>query len=125
MSDKVENVSSPLDSLKWGAVISLLIGVIAANYVYEDVSILYRAIGAVVGVVIAGLLAATTVKGAQFVGFSKDSHLEIRKVVWPSRQEAVQTTMIVLVATAIVSLLLWGLDGIIVRLVSFITGLGI
>ena len=49
---------------------------------------------------------------------------EVSKVVWPNRQEATQTTLIVLVATLIMALILWGLDGIIVRLVGFITGIG-
>jgi preprotein translocase subunit SecE len=43
--------------------------------------------------------------------------------VWPTRQEAVQTTAIVLVATLIMSLLMWGLDSILFELVGFITGL--
>jgi preprotein translocase subunit SecE len=43
--------------------------------------------------------------------------------VWPTRQEAIQTTGIVIVATLIMSLLLWGLDALLFELVSFITGL--
>jgi preprotein translocase subunit SecE len=125
MSEKIENVSSPMDMVKWLLVIGLLGGIVAANYLYEDISILYRALGAVVAVGFAGFIAASTVKGSSFLTFAKDSRIEVRKVVWPTRQEAVQTTMIVLAATVIVSLILWGLDGIIVRLVSFITGLGI
>jgi preprotein translocase subunit SecE len=51
--------------------------------------------------------------------------MEVRKVIWPTRQEAIQTTMIVLAATAFMSLILWGLDAILVRLVAFVTGVGI
>ena len=53
-----------------------------------------------------------TVKGRTAVAFAKESRTEVRKVVWPTRQEAVQTTGIVLVATLIMSLLLWGLDSV-------------
>lgn len=125
MSEKAENSSNPLDLVKWLVVLGLLAGIIAANYMYEDVSVLYRALIAVTIVVIAGVIAATTVKGSAFLTFAKDARVEVRKVVWPTRQEATQTTIIVLVATAFMSLLLWGLDLIIVQLVSFITGLGI
>ncbi len=125
MSEKAENPSNSLDMLKWLIVIVLLGGVIAANTYYQEVSVLYRALGAVALVVLAGFLASSTVKGSTFINFAKESRTEVRKVVWPSRQEATQTTMIVLAATAVVSLLLWGLDGIIVKVVSFITGLGV
>lgn len=125
MSEKTENSSNPLDLVKWLVVLGLLAGVIAGNYIYEDVSVLYRALAAVSIVAIALVIAATTVKGSAFLTFAKDSRTEVRKVVWPTRQEATQTTIIVLIATAFMSLLLWGLDLIIVQLVSFITGLGI
>ena len=59
------------------------------------------------------------------MSFAKESRTEVRKVVWPSRQEATQTTLIVVVATVIVALILWGLDGILVRVVGFLTGLEI
>ena len=109
---------------KWVIVFALLAGVITANYIYGELSVLYRAIGAVVLVAIAGFIAATTEKGNAFITFAKDSRMEVRKVVWPTRQETNQTTLIVMVATLVMGLILWGLDGILVRLVSFITGIG-
>lgn len=120
-----ENTSNPMDLFKWVLVIALLGGVVAANSMYGDISVLYRALGAVVIVGIALFIAASTIKGSTFLSFAKESRMEVRKVIWPTRQEATQTTMIVLVATLIVGLILWGLDGIIVRLISFVTGLGI
>ena len=125
MSENTENPSNPLDMLKWFIVIILLGGVIAANTYYEEVSVLYRALGAVVLVATAGFIASTTNKGSRFLTFAKDSRTEVRKVVWPTRQEATQTTLIVLAATVVISLLLWGLDGLIVPLVSFVTSMGI
>ena len=121
---KVENSSNPFDLVKWLIVFALLAGVITANYMYEDFSVLYRALGAVVGVVIAGFIAASTEKGSAFLTYAKESRIEVRKVVWPSRQEATQTTLIVLAATVVMALILWGLDGIIVRVVGWITGIG-
>lgn len=125
MSEKAENSSNPLDLVKWLVVLVLLGGAVAANTIYEDISVLYRALGVVAAVLVAGFIAASTEKGSSFLTFAKDARTEVRKVVWPTRQEATQTTIIVLVATAFMSLVLWGLDLIIVQLVSFITGLGI
>ena len=124
MSEKTENPSNALDMVKWLVVIALLGGLVTANTMYGEISVLYRALAAVVVVVIAGFIAATTNKGSAFLTFAKESRMEVRKVVWPSRQEANQTTLIVLLATLVMALILWGIDGILVRLVSFITGIG-
>ncbi|GEA10072.1 preprotein translocase subunit SecE [Alteromonas sp. KUL49] len=125
MSEKTENQSNPLDMLKWVVVFALLAGIVTANSMYgNDVSVLYRAIAAVVTVVVAGFIAATTEKGAAFLSFAKESRIEVRKVIWPTRQEANQTTLIVLAATLVMALILWGLDGIIVRVVGFVMSIG-
>ncbi|MFD3396614.1 preprotein translocase subunit SecE [Alteromonas macleodii] len=124
MSEKMENQSNALDMFKWVVVFALLAGLVTANTMYGEISVLYRAIAIVVVVGIAGFIAATTEKGSTFLSFAKESRTEVRKVVWPTRQEANQTTLIVLAATLIMALILWGLDGIIVRVVGFITGIG-
>ncbi|GEA08584.1 protein translocase subunit SecE [Alteromonas sp. KUL42] len=124
MSEKTENQSNALDMLKWVVVFALLAGLVTANTMYGEISVLYRAIAIVVVVAVAGFIAATTEKGSTFLSFAKESRTEVRKVVWPTRQEANQTTLIVLAATLVMALILWGLDGIIVRVVGFITGIG-
>jgi len=115
--------SGSLDSLKWIIVILILAGVVFANYFFGEESVLYRALGAVAGITIAGLIAMQTVKGHNAIAFAKESRTEVRKVVWPTRQEAVQTTGIVLFATFIMSLVMWGLDSTLFWVVGFITGL--
>ena len=124
MSEKTENQSNALDMFKWVVVFALLAGLVTANTVYGELSVLYRALAAVVVAVVAGFIAASTNKGSAFLSFAKESRTEVRKVVWPTRQEANQTTLIVLAATLVMALILWGLDGIIVRVVGFITGIG-
>ncbi len=62
-------------------------------------------------------------KGKATLAFAREARVEMRKVIWPTRQETLQTTLIVAAVTAVMSLILWGLDGILVRLVSFITSL--
>ncbi|WP_411360540.1 preprotein translocase subunit SecE [Pseudidiomarina salilacus] len=124
MSATSETQSSSFDSIKWIVAIALLAAAVLGNYYYgETVSILYRAIGVVLLVAFAGIIAGMTGKGRRFRSFAKESRTEVRRVVWPSRQEATQTTIIVVIATAIVSLILWGMDAILVRVVGFFTGL--
>ena len=125
MSTNVETPSSGMYAVKWLVAIALLAGAVVGNYMYADQSVLLRAIGVVVAVA-AGLgIAAVTEKGRTFLAFAKEARIEVRKVVWPTRQETTHTTLIVMVATVIMALILWGLDGILFRAVGFLTGLEI
>ena len=118
-----EQPTSSFDGLKWGIVVLLLAAAIGGNYYYGQESVLFRAIGVVIAVGVAGLVAMQTFKGRNAVAFAKESRTEVRKVVWPTRQEAIQTTGIVLVVTLLMSLLLWGLDSILFWVVGLITGM--
>ena len=124
MNASTENQpSGSLDSVKWGVVFLLLAGAVWGNYAFGEESVLIRAVAVVVAIAVAGLVALQTEKGRTALAFAKESRTEIRKVVWPTRQEAIQTTGIVLVATLFMSLLLWGLDSILFWLVGLITGI--
>ncbi len=125
MSDKAESASNPLDLVKWILVFGLLGGLVFAYTSFDEVSVLYRALGAVAIVLIAGLLAATTLKGKTFLTFAKDARTEVRKVVWPTRQEVVRMTLVILAATALVGVLLYFIDMIIVWVVGLVTGIGV
>ena len=124
MNAASETPKSGFDLVKWLLVFVILSLAVVGNYLYE-LTALEKAIAIVVLVVIAGAVAAQTHKGRTFINFAKESRTEVRKVVWPTRQETMQTTLVVLVATLIMGLLLWGLDAILLRVVSFLTGLGI
>ena len=112
-----------LEVLKWLVVAILLIAAVVGNYIYRDVNLPLRALAVVVVIAVAGGIALLTAKGKATVTFAREARTEMRKVVWPTRQETLHTTLIVAAVTAVMSLILWGLDGILVRLVSFITGL--
>jgi preprotein translocase subunit SecE len=71
---------------------------------------------------VAALIAAQTVKGSAFLVMFKEARNEIRKVVWPNRQETLQTTMIVVAVVLIMALLLWGLDSLLSWGVSLLIG---
>ncbi|TMP26481.1 preprotein translocase subunit SecE [Pseudoalteromonas rubra] len=125
MSTNVENPSSSMDTVKWLLAVVLLAGAVVGNYMYADISVLTRAIGVVVAIGAALGIAATTEKGRAFIAFAKESRIEVRKVVWPTRQETTHTTFIVMAATVVMALILWGLDGILFRAVGYLTGLAL
>lgn len=111
-----------IDILKWGAVFVLLVAAVVGNNLYSEVAFAIRA--SCIGVLVLAALgvAAWTSKGRIALSFAQESRMEVRKVVWPTRQETVNTTFIVLAATVVMALFLWGIDGIMVRLVRLITG---
>jgi len=124
MKANAENQNSPssMDGLKWVAVFALLAAAVVGNYLYSDVSVVLRAATVVILVAAAGGIAIFTAKGKTAITFARESRMEVRKVVWPTRQEATQTTFIVLAVTVVMALALLGIDGIMVRLVRLVTG---
>ncbi|KTS78479.1 preprotein translocase subunit SecE [Pseudomonas oryzihabitans] len=122
MSIKAEAKESRFDALKWLVVVVVVVIGVVANHYFAAQSILYRVIGLLVLAAIAAFIALQTVKGQAFFGLLKDARTEIRKVVWPTRQETTQTTLIVVAVVLVMALLLWGLDSLLGWLVSTIVG---
>ncbi|RTR36640.1 preprotein translocase subunit SecE [Shewanella canadensis] len=122
MTTNTESQGNSLDIVKWALVVILLSAAIVGNQMYSETSVLVRAISVVVAFVIAGFIALQTEKGKQALVFAREAQIEVRKVVWPTRQEALNTTFIVLAATGILALILWGMDAVLLRIVNFITG---
>ncbi|MEJ2533271.1 MAG: preprotein translocase subunit SecE [Halioglobus sp.] len=114
----VETTASRFDTLKWIVVFALVAVAVVGNSYFSDQSLLYRVLGIVALAVVAGLVALQTAKGAAFWALIKGARTEIRKVVWPTRQETIQTTMIVVAFVLLVALILWGLDSFLGWLVS-------
>jgi preprotein translocase subunit SecE len=71
---------------------------------------------------LAGWVASTTERGGAFWNLVKGSRTEIRKVVWPTRQETTQTTVIVVVFVFVAALILWALDSLLGWAASFVLG---
>ena len=114
------------DTLKWALIAILVISGFGgsyyiANFLMTESSHLYQ-IGVWLLIVAASIgLAVTTQPGQQFIQFAKDARMEIRKVVWPNRQETMQATLMVLAAVVIMSLLLWFIDMVLFYIINFIT----
>ena len=111
-----------MNTLKWVIVGVILFGGVVANLHYDQVDVAYRAVlGIVLGVAALGI-AYTTLQGQQVAVFVKQSRTEMRKVVWPTRQETMQTTLVVFGMVILTAILLWGVDTIFMWLVGLITG---
>ncbi len=65
-----------------------------------------------------------TSQGQQVYSFAKEAKIELQKVVWPSRQETIQTTSIVMVMVAVTGFVLWGIDSGMLWTIGKITHLG-
>ena len=105
-----ESGSSGADIAVWVVVLAILAGGVYANAYFASVAVLYRVLA---GIVIAGIVAGIALQSSQgrsAWSLAKEARTEVRKVVWPTRQETTQTTLIVVVVVFLVGLLLWGLD---------------
>lgn len=122
MTTEVQAANPKLDAMKWAAVIVLIVVAVVGNQYLSNFSALIRAGGVIAVIALAGFIAFQTLKGRETVEFAKEAHIEVRKVVWPTRQETVQTTLIVAVFVVIVSLFLWAVDSLLVWALSFIVG---
>ncbi len=122
-------VSAPVNLLLWLVSAVLIIGAIFGNYYYSnyvliDESTMQRLarVGIVIVTIVAGLAVLLfTNKGHEMLKFGSESYTELLKVVWPTRQEAVQTTFIVFVAVSVVSLFLYLCDVVFLQIVRGIT----
>lgn len=116
--------SKGVNSALWILAIALLAVAAVGNvYFAAQFSLIVRVLLLVVLSLGAVVFAAMTNQGQKAIGFMKDSRQELRKIIWPTRQESTQTTLIVLAVCVIVALVLWGIDSIIVSIINFLTNL--
>ncbi|SET38234.1 preprotein translocase subunit SecE [Thorsellia anophelis] len=123
---KDNNPSKGSDAFKWSAVFALVAAAIVGNVYFDSYEFpIVRIIAVIIVMALAIGLALITVKGKSFINLAREARIELKKVVWPTRQEATQTTLIVAAITILIALILWGLDGILIRIVTWITKFGV
>ena len=110
MVSKTEQTSSALDTFKLMSAVLVLIAGVVGFYYFEDESQLLRVLGMLGVAVVAFLIAATSDPGRRGLGFVREARVEVRKVVWPTRQETLQTTVAVLFMVVLVAIMLWLFD---------------
>jgi preprotein translocase subunit SecE len=99
-----------LDIVKWVLVIALVAFGIVGNSHFAEQPAFYRALALIALSAVALAVVYNTEKGAVLWALLQGSVVEVRKVVWPSRQETNQTTLIVVVVVFIMAIILWALD---------------
>lgn len=122
---KVNEERSTLDLPKLVLAALILAAGIVGFYWYEDASQVYRILGLLAAVLVTVGLVLSTALGRGFMGFGREARTELRKVIWPTRQETVQTTLVVLVMVLIVAVFLWLLDMLLRWGISGLTGIGV
>ncbi len=110
MSEKETSTNRVFDTVKLIVAIIIIIASLVAYYYYAQESQLYRVLGVVGASILALGITATTQQGQHLLGFFREVRTELKKVVWPTRPETTQTTLIVLVMVFVVGIVLWLFD---------------
>jgi preprotein translocase subunit SecE len=124
MDTKVENQPTLFDTAKLALAVAILLAGILAFYLLPDVSVLLRAIGVLAGVLLSAFVALQSAQGQEIWKFIQASRVELRKVVWPTREETIQTTIAVFVFAVIMGVFFWLLDLSLLYITSYLTGQG-
>ena len=124
MNARAEAGATGLDTVKLVAAAVLLVAGIYGFYYFAAYSTLLRVVGLLVIGGGAAAVALQTEQGRRLWQFAGDARTEVRKVVWPTRQETVQTTLVVIVMVLILGIILWLFDMILIGILRFLTGQG-
>ena len=121
MTKQIDNLKSGSDQWKTILAIAIVIAALAFYYFtpfesegrvyfHFDGKTLYKVLITLVLFVVAGALFLASEQGDRFLHFVKETRIELRKVVWPTREETIKTTGFVLIAVIIVAIFLWIVD---------------
>ncbi|GAA4811350.1 protein translocase subunit SecE [Marinicella pacifica] len=111
------------DKLRWWLAIGIMIAGVAANLYFVDTyPTIIRVLMVLAGVLIGGFLGYTTPKGKEFARFVRNANIERQKIVWPTKNETIQSTIIVIVMVLVISFFLFMLDTLFSNLVDYFFG---
>lgn len=111
MAKNADNQKQGLVKLNGVLSLAILIASIALFYLEPLTQVaLYKVLILLVGVVVAAFVFTQSSQGERFTHFAKETRIELRKVVWPTREETLKTTGMIMVAVVIVSIFLMIVD---------------
>jgi len=122
MSVETEQESGAFDLVKLALAVIVTVAGIGGFYYFGAESVLLRVIGLLVMLSIATGLVFTTNLGQSFWLFAQGSKIELKKIVWPTKKETMQTTLIVTIVVLFIGILLWMFDGLLMWGIGLITG---
>ena len=124
MNANTEQAGGALDTVKLIVVVALIVAGIYGFYSFADQPVWIRLVGLLAVIGLAVFVGLQTAAGRGLWQFATDSRTEVRKVVWPTRQETLQTLLIIMVAVLLTALFLWLVDSILFAVVRYLTGQG-
>jgi len=124
MAAATEVKQSGLDALKLLAAVAIIAAGVAGFYLFEEYPLVLRVLAFLLLTAVGIFVALQSTRGRAIREFLLDSRTEVRKVVWPSRQETVQTTLIVFGVVIAMAVFLWLVDLVLLEIVRAVTGQG-
>jgi preprotein translocase subunit SecE len=121
---EIDESKGSLDTVKLFVAVAVLLGSIVAYYALPHLHAVLRILMVLVGVGVAGFIVYKTALGESWFRYIIHTKKEVRQVVWPTRKETAQTTLIVVVAVIIVGIFLWLIDMFFLWAVKLLTGQG-
>ena len=106
----VETVNASSDKFKVGISVLAVIAGVVGFYLLSDKSTAVRALALVAGLLVAIGFFWTSTQGKDFINFAKEAVRETKKVVWPTRKDAMQITAIVFGFVLVMAIFLWSAD---------------
>jgi len=124
MTEQVQTGASAMDTVKLIAATAILVGGVGAFYLLGTYPLAVRwlIVFATLGGGIAVALQSS--QGRAFWQFVQGSRVELRKIVWPTRQETMQTTLVVIVAIFVMGIFFWILDWVLGAIMHSVAGRG-
>ena len=110
MNSKTETQQGSIDIFKFLVALVVLTISLVGFYYYSEAPKILRVLGVLAGIIVSLVIVSQTLKGRQTIDFVRDAQVEVRKIVWPTRQETSQTTLFVIIVVIIFAILLWVLD---------------
>lgn len=111
MAKNADNKKQGLGQLNGVLSIAILIASIALFYLdLWQLTTLFKVLILLSGLVVAAFVFTKSSQGERFIHFAKETRIELRKVVWPTREETIKTTGMIMVAVVIVAIFLWIVD---------------
>ena len=116
-----KEISSTLDTLKMASAVAILVSSVLSFYYFAELSLLIRVLAVIFSVILSLLIFFSTQRGIIFWDFLQGSRVEMRKVVWPTKQETIQTTLTVFMFVLVLGIFFWLLDFLLLYITTSIT----
>lgn len=109
-TSQVQTVVSPADKAKLAGAVALVVAALAAFYLLAKQGSVAQWAALLVGLAVACVVFFASEPGKELFAFGRDAWREVKKVVWPSRKEAIQMTLYVFGFVVVMALFLWLTD---------------